>query len=56
MISIHKLIWDSWNVAHSARHEVTPDEVEAEVYYPVTARPASIKERRLYKSEYRGES
>ena len=22
------LIWDPWNVAHNARHEVTPDEVE----------------------------
>ena len=28
MIVIRGLIWDSWNVAHIARHEVTPDEVE----------------------------
>jgi hypothetical protein len=28
MIVIRRLIWDSWNVAHIARHEVTPDEVE----------------------------
>jgi hypothetical protein len=28
MIVIRKLIWDSWNIAHIARHDVTPDEVE----------------------------
>ena len=28
MISIKKLIWDDWNVAHIARHDVVPDEVE----------------------------
>ena len=28
MINISKLIWDSWNVAHIARHNVTPEEVE----------------------------
>jgi hypothetical protein len=28
MIFIRRLVWDSWNVAHIARHEVTPDEVE----------------------------
>ena len=94
MIFIRRLIWESWNVAHIARHEVVPDEVEevchgpfitrqtyddrhlligptlsgrmlvvilgptaeAEVYYPVTARPASMKERRIYKNEHRRES
>jgi len=25
---IRRLRWDSWNVAHIARHAVTPDEVE----------------------------
>lgn len=93
MVVIHRLIWDSWNVAHIARHEVTPDEVEEVchgeyivrqtyderllligpalngrilvvilgptkkrgVYYPVTARPASKKERNLYKKNI-GES
>lgn len=29
MILIRKLIWDSWNVNHIARHHVVPDEVEA---------------------------
>jgi uncharacterized protein len=89
---IRRLIWDSWNVPHIARHEVTPDEVEevchgryvtlagyegrvlvlgptqAErmlvavlepvergVYYPVTARPASRKERRYYVAQKVGE-
>lgn len=28
MIFLRKLVWDSWNVAHIARHEVTPNEVE----------------------------
>ncbi len=28
MIVIRRLIWDSWNIAHIARHDVTPDEVE----------------------------
>jgi len=28
MLSIRRLVWDSWNVAHIARHRVTPEEVE----------------------------
>lgn len=85
MLYIRRLIWDQWNVAHIARHDVTPGETEEvcqgtyitrqaykgrvmvigptnagrmlavildsegeEAYYPVTARPASRKERRLY--------
>jgi uncharacterized DUF497 family protein len=28
MIEIRKLVWDAWNLAHIARHEVTPEEVE----------------------------
>ena len=28
MLSIRRLIWDTWNVAHIARHHVSPDEVE----------------------------
>ena len=28
MIVIRKLIWDSWNIAHIARHDVMPIEVE----------------------------
>jgi uncharacterized DUF497 family protein len=88
-IRINSLIWEDSNVAHIARHDVTPLEVEqicrglhivrqgkkgrllviglteqgrmitaaldpedtAGVYYPVTARPASKKERRLYQEE-----
>ncbi len=86
MIIIDRLIWDSWNVAHIARHEVIPVEVEevcqgepkveegykgrlqlvgttnAErilavilepvepgLYYPITARDASRKERQRYR-------
>lgn len=28
MINVQKLIWDSWNIAHVARHNVIPEEVE----------------------------
>ena len=94
MIFIRRLVWDSWNVAHIARHEVVLDEVEevchgqyvvlqtyndrllligstltgrmltvilgltdqSDVYYPVTARSASMKERRFYKNEQRKET
>lgn len=87
-IVVHRLRWDPWNVAHIARHQVSPEEVEevcqgdplvltgyldrlivlgptgegrviaailapeeTGVYYPVTARPASRKERALYRQE-----
>lgn len=90
MIDIRRLIWDAWNMAHIARHQVTPDEVEEVcqgepifsetykerirvvgpthagriltiilapegkgMYYTVTTRPASRKERRRYQ-ELRG--
>ncbi len=87
MLIIRRLLWDAWNVAHIARHAVTPEEVEEVcqgrpwtsqtykerirvigptragrmltvilapqadigVYYTVTARPASRKERRAYR-------
>jgi uncharacterized DUF497 family protein len=28
MIVIRRLIWNSWNIEHIARHDVTPGEVE----------------------------
>jgi uncharacterized DUF497 family protein len=92
MLYIRCLVWDPGNVAHIARHQVTPDEVEqvchgepiesqayagrimligpsqagrllsvvldtegAGAYYPVTARAASRKERRIYQQERGGE-
>ncbi|MEZ4667875.1 MAG: BrnT family toxin [Anaerolineae bacterium] len=89
MVVVKKLIWDNWNVAHIARHQVTQEEVEEVcqgevvvldakkgrlmvaglttanrfisvvldpelqegVYYPVTARSSSRKERRHYTAE-----
>lgn len=85
MTDITALIWDDWNVAHIARHDLSKDEVEQVcqgayvswetfenrvmvvgetvsgrlvsivlgdkgkgIYYPVTARTASAKERRRY--------
>jgi hypothetical protein len=95
MLVIRRLVWDSWNVAHIARHEVTPEEVEEVchsepvvqigkkgrslvfgpalsgrmlavvldleppeegVYYPVTARSASRRERAIYTTERGGEN
>lgn len=28
MLDVLHLVWDSWNVAHIARHGITPNEVE----------------------------
>jgi uncharacterized DUF497 family protein len=28
MLLVRRLIWDTWNIAHIARHDVIPDEVE----------------------------
>ena len=28
MVVIRHLIWDSWNIDHIARHDVTPEEVD----------------------------
>ncbi|HSW88537.1 MAG TPA: hypothetical protein VLG12_05235 [Candidatus Saccharimonadales bacterium] len=90
-IKIEKLIWDDWNIAHIARHDIIPEEVEyickanpqveeankgrirvtsttekgrivsafldpesdEGVYYPVSARDASKKEKKQYK-EWQG--
>lgn len=91
MVLINRLIWDSQNITHIAKHDVIPDEVEEAcqrdhvilmakhgrffligtteagrplttvldkvsvgVYYPVTARTTSRKDRRYYK-EIKGE-
>ena len=91
MVLVRELVWDAWNVAHIAHHEVTPEEVEevcwgfthssrtyqdrlrvigqtvsgrtltvilapvqTEIYYPVTARPASRSERRTYRESEKG--
>ncbi len=88
MAFVRRLIWDAWNVAHIARHQVIPEEVEQAchtapetltgkkgriiligptsarrmiavvlesvgrgVFYPVTARTASRKERRYYQEQ-----
>ena len=88
MVLVRELVWDAWNVAHIARHEVTLEEVcwgfthasrtyqgrlrvigqtvsgrtltvilapvQTEIYYPVTARPASRRERRTYRESEKG--
>ncbi len=93
MITIGKLIWDSWNTTHIARHIVIPEEIEEVchnnpvvqqgkkgrlliiglsnnkrpltaildpeeedgIYYPVTARASSKRERKIYTTEKGGE-
>ena len=92
MLAVRRLIWDSWNVAHIARHQVNPNQAEEVchadpvvqqgnkgrylvfgpaksgrlltvvldpkgegIYYPVTARPASKRERAIYVQEKAGD-
>lgn len=45
MINIRGLIWDAWNVAHIARHNVTPEEVEQVCHTDPVVQKG--KERRL---------
>lgn len=91
MSAIGRLVWDPGNIAHIARHQVTPREVEEachgehilrmayggrimvigptnagdmiavvlepvgdDAHFAITARPASRKERRLYREEKGG--
>lgn len=28
VVSVRRLVWDPWNVAHIARHKVSPEEVD----------------------------
>lgn len=89
MVNVRRLIWSEGNIAHIARHEITPEQVEEVcktdalvqeghsgrlliigltklkkmltiivdsepekgVYYVVTARAASTRERRMYRVE-----
>ena len=44
MLFVRRLVWDSWNVAHIARHQVTPDEVE-EVCHGAPMTSATYKGR-----------
>jgi uncharacterized DUF497 family protein len=44
MLTIRRLIWDPWNVAHIARHRVTPEEVE-EVAHGTPVTSATYKGR-----------
>jgi len=93
IVYVRRLIWDAWNEAHIARHQVTREEVEEVcqarpivqegyggrslvigptrsgrmltivldpegegIYYPVTARPASRRERAIYEPGGGGEA
>jgi uncharacterized DUF497 family protein len=38
MLFVRRLIWDTWNIAHIARHDVIPEEVEEVCHgQPVTS-------------------
>jgi uncharacterized protein len=44
MLTIRRLIWETWNIAHIARHDVIPDEVE-EVCHGTPITSATYKGR-----------
>jgi hypothetical protein len=44
MLTVRRLIWDAWNIAHIARHDVIPDEVE-EVCHGAPVTSATYKGR-----------
>ena len=44
MLTIRRLIWDAWNIAHIARHRVIPEEVE-EVCHGTPITSATYKGR-----------
>lgn len=91
MLIVRRLVWNDWNIAHIARHDVIPDEVEqvchgdpwvsetyggrlrvvgptsrgrfvtvilgpqgSGVYFTITARPASRRERQQYAESKEG--
>ena len=45
MITVRRLVWNDWNVAHIARHQVTPGEVEEVFRGKYVVRPS-------YKNRY----
>jgi uncharacterized DUF497 family protein len=44
MLAVRRLMWDTWNIAHIARHDVIPDEVE-EVCHGTPVASATYKGR-----------
>jgi uncharacterized protein len=46
IIVIKQLIWNEWNIAHIARHEVVPEEVE-EVFHGLYVARETYRERFL---------
>jgi uncharacterized protein len=44
MVFVRRLIWDIWNIAHIARHDIIPDEVE-EVCHATPVTAATYKSR-----------
>lgn len=45
MNGLRLLVWDDWNIAHIARHGVTPEEVEAVFHAEPVLWKQSYKER-----------
>lgn len=49
-MKIRNLIWDEWNVEHTAKHGVSQEEIrEYGDFYPISARDMEEKEKRFYK-------
>ncbi|MDQ3540594.1 MAG: BrnT family toxin [Chloroflexota bacterium] len=51
MNGLRRLIWDHWNIAHIARHGVTPEEVEAACHAEPVLYKESYKERLMLLGE-----
>ncbi len=51
MNGLRRLIWDHWNIAHIARHGVTPEEVETVCNGELVLYKQSYKERLMLLGE-----
>jgi uncharacterized DUF497 family protein len=48
MLYIHQLIWDNWNIAHIARHQVVPEEVEQVCHGQPLLWQAKVRKGRVF--------
>ena len=45
MVDVKRLHWDTWNIEHIARHQVTPDDVESVCFGEPVEYKQSYKDR-----------
>lgn len=45
MLTIRKLLWDTWNVSHIARHHIIPDEVHEVCHQKPIVQRGKIRNR-----------